>query len=206
MHYALFMPVITEKDINQKLKQINAILEIHKSQAKNIFLETLKKRMQEFEVMLEDLPSDKEAILEQYYKFTKTLLLCLEKPLNSSFYINHYLNSLYHPVGILDFEPANPTLCIMAICGIILGTILLASSIPAFIFNPSVGAFAIALAMTFLLPSAYYLMLPHSLDINKKKQQEKELFLEAVLLTTEADVHENTDYPYETIQLACIPH
>lgn len=192
MNYPFFTPLIKEEYINQRVTHIKSLLERYGTHPKNLFLKRLDTRLNEFKISLKYESKEKNNILKQYNAFTKTLLFCLEKPYNAQLHINHYLDSPYFPVGALDMEPPNPLVQTIAISGLTLGLALLASSIPAFIFNPSLGAVAVALAITFLLPSLFNLCLPKSFDVGKKKVQDKELFLEAVDLVA-PEVNEQFD-------------
>ncbi|MBL7478920.1 hypothetical protein [Legionella bononiensis] len=206
MNGFLFSPALTKQEVDDKISRAINLLKNIPSKEKALFLSELKSRISDFE---KELLSEQHSIYEkvqvliQYNRFAKTLLHCLKSPENASAAIINYHRFKYYPVGIEDTMKPNPLLQNSAIATMGIGVALLAATIPAFIFNPAIGAIFLSMAITLLFPSCFYLMTPESPDTTRKKAEERTLFhLAAQLMrpdlvfTDECDIPESSSPIY----------
>ncbi len=180
-----FSTSIDKSAIENKINQVKKLLAPVASEQKGKFLLLLATRIGDFEVELENESLndyEKQEILAQYNRFAKALEHCIQRPERASQAIRYYLKSKYYPVGINDMEKPNIPLQNAALATVITGMALLASAIPAFVFNPALGAILLSVAFTILFPSCFYLMTPQSPDMTKMKEEERELFEEGAKL------------------------
>ncbi|KTD51075.1 hypothetical protein [Legionella quateirensis] len=185
MNGFLFSHVLTKQEVDDKISRAINLLKNIPSKEKVLFLSELKSRLSDFETELlseQFTIYEKEHVLIQYNRFAKTLLHCLKSPENTSASIIYYHRFKYYPVGIEDTMKPNPLLQNSAITTMGIGVALLAATIPAFIFNPAIGAIFLSMAITLLFPSCFYLMTPESPDTTRKKAEEKTIFQMAARL------------------------
>lgn len=176
----LFFPSkITRQSVEQKMELVNALLAGIVSPSKDRFLSLVQKRINEFET---ELSSDhfnepeKTLIIEQYFRFAKTLHQCLKHPQRTTGSVEYYHRQFYYPVGIRDIEKPNPLANDLALTSTALSLSLLVGCIPAFVFYPVIGTIMLAVAITLLFPSCFILLIPASPDTHKKKEEERLLF------------------------------
>ena len=199
MNGFLFSPALTKQEIDDKISRaINLLKNIH-SKEKTLFLSELMSRISDFEkeLLSEQFTTyEKEQVLIQYNRFAKTLFHCIKSPHNASASITYYHRFKYYPVGIEDTMKPNPLLQNSAIATMGIGVALLAATIPAFIFNPAVGAIFLSMAITLLFPSCFYLMTPESPDTTRKKAEEKTMLqLAAQLMKPDLVFADEYDIP-----------
>lgn len=201
----LFTPKVSKKMVDHIIIQATSLLANIEQTKKETFLFLLEERISDFKNSLSDNKislSEKDLILEQYSRFAKTLYQCLQHPKGAAGSINFYFNKqYYHPVGITEIQPPEPTTQNITKAAAGIGMAILASSTPAFVFNPAIGALLFAIAITLLFPSCLTLLSPDSLDTTKKQEEETMIFLEgALLLKPDLLYQQNTreDYSPET--------
>lgn len=169
---------VINRNIQEAKELINALKSIS-ALDKQAFNDVLDLRLEDFDKALQDEQCDnleKSQILAQYERFTKALLDCLHSPLTMDRTTKRYQSQKYYPVGITDKEQPNPYIQKISIAALIVGITLLCGAIPAFIFNPLFGVALVAVAITALLPSCFFIALPDSLDTTIKKSQERIIF------------------------------
>lgn len=183
--------------VNMAIKANMAISKASSFDQNHIFLQKLSLRLSEYKNELTQInlaTVEKDRILIQYHKFSKTLLNCIENPNNAANSIAHYMNGRYYPVGISEYTKPDPLLMDISWGALGVGIALLLSSIPAFVLNPVLGAVMLATATTILLPSIFCLLAPESPDVLKKKDEEKELFIKATQLINPSVVFDDQDH------------
>lgn len=180
--FAIF---IKESDVDKIINQTNKLIERKTNDTNRaFFIASLKARYSEFTTELQRNISQpgRNEILNQYYKFAKTVFKCLESPQRAKLSIARYLNSNYYPVGISDFTKPEPPMINAAWLGIEAGITLLLISLPLFAVNPVIAAILLATAVTVLLPSVFMVLTPDTPDVMKKKEQELKIFQDAAIL------------------------
>lgn len=185
--YYLFSSPPTRESIETRLECAMLLVSEIDMRYKEHFMNLLNNRKADFENELQNAPLrtyEHQRILEQYERFAKTLVHCLEKPQRASEYITYYHRQRYYPVGIKDSIKPSPYHQAAALSAAGLGLLLLASSIPTFMFNPIVAIIMLAVGIALLLPSTFALLLPDSPDTSKKKEEEKVLFHSAAKLVS----------------------
>lgn len=199
MPLSFFKSPAKEELINQRITSIKSLLSASEAHAQQLFLNAFEQRVQEFKFTLSEELDEKQVVLEQYNRFTKTLYCCVKQPHFTEYYSDNYLNINYFPIGLLDMEPRNPLLVNTSIIAITLGLLLLAGSIPAFIFNPVLGIIAVASAISLAMPAAYILSLSSAPNVGKKKAEDKKLFLAAAsLLVSEHPQDDEAYYDFKS--------
>lgn len=170
---SFFQKTITKESIDDIFKEIYEIISKKPNEDKSVLIQLLNSRKKEFDDEFIATPSD-QLLLSQYRHFAKAINNCLRHPFQASSYIDHYLTRFdYYPVHITNVEKPNPFTRNLVIGAVSLGVALLLGAIPAFVFNPVIGAVLIAAAITCLLPSALYYFAPDSLDTTAKKEEER---------------------------------
>ncbi|CBJ12073.1 hypothetical protein LLO_1697 [Legionella longbeachae NSW150] len=177
------MPFFQKNSHATAVEKINAAkkLLVQKQLAEeqtDFFLDMLNARINDFETALKEKHEfyEREQIIEQYNRFAKTLFKCLSKPESTLFYTDNYHNSKYHPVGINDVIKKEPIKNNISIATAFLGAALILASLPAFAFNPLIGAILLPIGITLLAPACLYLLTPELLDTTSKKLEEKIIF------------------------------
>lgn len=181
----LFSPQITHSAVDKKINSSKDLLENIEQSRKEEFIRLLQSRVNEFEKELDNprIPRvEKTLVLEQFERFANILHRCLSHPERANASIRHYLNNRYYPVGVDDIKKPHREYASLAKTGLFLGVSLLIGAIPAFILNPIIGAIMLSVALTILLPSCFYLIIPESPDTSKKKEADRKLLQQGALL------------------------
>lgn len=174
-----FSNLVNKSAIENKINHAKNLLKSIENIEKEYFLTQLTARISDFEIELlsNDLNAfEKEQVLLQYDRFAKALVSCIEHPERTPQLIRYYHKPGYYPVGIHDREKPSILIQNTALATVGIGFALLASSIPAFVCNPALGAIFLSAAITLLFPNCFYLMTPESTNTLQKKEEEKELF------------------------------
>lgn len=207
----VFFPYkITKHYIEKKIEQVRNILKnIELTKTHHVLL-LLQQRVNDFthELLSDEMSSsEKELVLEQYHRFAKTLLRCMNNPPNTMDFINHYHEKFYFPVGVNDTSKPSVIAHDLAVAAVTLGISLAVGSLVAFICNPILGAIMLAVGVTLLFPSCYSRLIPESPGTIKKKEEEKELFQAAAQVINPDLIFndEDTDTIFEEPGLTCFP-
>lgn len=185
MGLILFPSSSTPKSAEKNLDSAVSLLKNIEPSRKKYFLELLQNRKNDFENELSktNITSfERQMIVDQYSRFAKTVLHCIETPENAPGSIDYYFRQRYYNVGITDTIKPNPVTRSIAIGITGIGVALLIGAIPAFFVNPLVSLIMVAVAISILLPSTFALLIPDSPDTAKKKEEEKLLLQEGAKL------------------------
>ncbi|HAT8180611.1 TPA: hypothetical protein JA361_14435, partial [Legionella pneumophila] len=200
MYHYLFSYHKSQESIDSLIEQVKKLLNHVEMKQKAYFLNLLTLRVSEFQNELKLEASNtinKQQILIQYEKFAKTLLICIKQPERAFSAIHNYHKGFYYPVAVHDKIKPDPTIENAAIATLGVSFALLLGSIPTFIFNPLFGVIMVSLAVTLLLPSGFYLLIPDSPDTTRKKEEEKRIFVEgAKLINPDASFEEFDEKTY----------
>jgi len=144
---------------------------------KQTFLRLLSARLSDLDLGLQTGTAlERYRVMEKYKRFANSLHVCLSSPKNESLYAEYYFGNKYYPVGTFEIEKQDPLIIKVAEGGVALAIALILASIPAFVFNPVIGGILLAAAVSLLLPSIFTLMIPDSMNTEKKKAEETTLF------------------------------
>lgn len=174
-----------QKDAKKNIDKAKDMLSHIDIQNKSSFLDMLDKRNKEFNIALAENPGpvDRRQIIQQYLKFTNTLLLCLKKPDNRTACISEYINDpLYYLVQSKSLEKTTSTRQKISGGTAILGAAIIVASIPTFFFNLAVGLTLLAIGITILAASLLSWATPDSPDPKFMKIAEELLFQEGAEL------------------------
>ncbi|HBB6896664.1 TPA: lpg1689 family Dot/Icm T4SS effector [Legionella pneumophila] len=200
MYHYLFSCHKSQESIDGLIEQVKQLLNHVEMEQKAYFLNLLTARVTEFQNELKSETSNtinKQQILIQYERFANTLLICIKQPERTSSAIHNYHKGFYYPVAIHDKIKLDPTIENAAIATLGVSLALLLGSIPTFIFNPLFGVIMVSLAVTLLLPSGFYLLIPDSPDTTSKKEEEKRIFMEgAKIINPDVRIEEFDEQPY----------
>jgi hypothetical protein len=179
-----FIHHYTPETARKKIDLAKQLLVHIDNENKNIFLEMLQQRIDEFETAMEKNqdPGETDQIIQQYNRFAKTLHQCISRPQAASYYIGSYQNFKYYPVGIDDTPTPDPVRRAISLTGAILGATLILASCIAFAFNPLIGAILLPIGIILLATSCASLFFPDSPDTSAKKLEEELIFQSGVKL------------------------
>lgn len=206
MPNAFFASNITKHHIEKKIEQAKKLLNTIEPTRTHRILSLLQQRVDDFtdELLSNTMSlSEKKLVLEQYHRFAKTMLRCMQNPSYAMDLIHNYHEKFYYPVGIKDTNKPSELVYDLAAAAVTLGISLALGSLAAFIFNPVLGAIMLAVGVTLLLPSGYSQLVPESPDTIKKKEEEKELFLTAAQLIKPCLIIAEADDIFEEQELTC---